>query len=246
MPAKITFVGCGDAFGSGGRFNTCFLVETPRVRFTIDFGATSLVALNKLGIDHTTIDVVVLTHFHGDHCGGVPFLVLDSMLGAKRSTPLTIVGPKDTKERITAVAEALLPGMSSMTPKFELRYLDTGFLRPLDCGELSVTSYPALHTEATNPASVRIEAGDKVISYTGDSAWTEHIPVIAKDADLFICESYYYDKPVRFHLNHRDLAQHREEIGAKRTILTHLSREMLAVTGRIAEQCAYDGLTVEI
>ena len=87
MSAKVTFVGSGDAFGSGGRFNTCILVDVPGVRFALDFGASSLIALKTLGIDHNTIDAIICTHIHGDHCGGIPFLMLDAMLGAKRQRP---------------------------------------------------------------------------------------------------------------------------------------------------------------
>ena len=83
MSVTVTFIGSGDAFGAGGRFNTCFMVDAPGVRFVIDFGATSLVALNKLGIEHNTIDAIVLTHFHADHCAGIPFMLMDAMLGAK-------------------------------------------------------------------------------------------------------------------------------------------------------------------
>lgn len=246
MSVTVTFAGCGDAFGSGGRFNTCFVVDAPNLRFVIDFGATSLVALNQLGIGHNTIGAIVLTHFHGDHCGGVPFLILDAMLAARRTTPLIIIGPKDTQARLTAVADALLPGMSCMTPKFDLCYRDTGFLQPSTFGPLTVTSYPAAHTDATNPASVRIDVADKVISYTGDTAWTEHLPAVAHNADLFICESYHYTKPVRFHLNYCDIRQYRDQLRPKRMILTHFSREMLGFANQIAEECAHDGLVVTI
>ena len=60
MSLRVTFVGTGDAFGAGGRFQTCFLVDAPELRFVIDFGGTSLVALNKLGIEHNTIDAIIL------------------------------------------------------------------------------------------------------------------------------------------------------------------------------------------
>jgi len=93
MDITARFIGSGDAFGSGGRLQTCILIDGSEIRFAIDFGATALVGLRKLGIDPNTIDAILLTHLHGDHCGGLPFLLLDAMLGAKRSTPLTILGP---------------------------------------------------------------------------------------------------------------------------------------------------------
>jgi ribonuclease BN (tRNA processing enzyme) len=246
MTTTVTVVGCGDAFGSGGRFNTCFLVDSLGLRFAIDFGATSLVALSKLGIDHNTIDAIVLTHFHGDHCGGVPFMVLDAMLGAGRKSPLAIIGPRNTRARMTAVADALLPGMSAMVPKFALAYHDYGLFEPFAFGPLSITGYPAAHTGETSPCCVRIQAGDKVVSYTGDSAWTDDMPALAQDADLFICESYHFDKPVRFHLNYRDIAKHRSELHPKRILLTHFSREMLRHEQDVREECAHDGLVFAV
>ena len=64
---KLTFVGCGDAFGTGGRFNTCFYVEGDKTAFLIDCGATSMTAIRHHGIDPNTIDTILLTHLHGDH-----------------------------------------------------------------------------------------------------------------------------------------------------------------------------------
>ena len=57
---RFTAVGCGDAFGSGARANTCFLVETAATTIALDFGATSLVALKRLGLDPNCIDAVML------------------------------------------------------------------------------------------------------------------------------------------------------------------------------------------
>ena len=106
MSVTVTFVGTGDAFGVGGRFQTCILVEAPDYRLAIDFGASSLVALAKLGIDHNDIDAILLTHLHGDHCAGVPFLLLDAKHAARRQRPLTIAGPRDAKNRLAAISEA--------------------------------------------------------------------------------------------------------------------------------------------
>jgi len=189
---------------------------------------------------------VVLTHFHGDHCGGVPFLLLDAALGARRRTPLAIIGPKDTQLRISAVGEALLPGMHRRPPPFELTYHDHGFHRPFEHRGLTVTSYPARHTDATNPSSVRVEAAGKVVAYTGDSAWTDDMPALARDADLFICESYFFEKPIAFHLNHADIVEHRAKLSPRRMVLTHFSPEMLEHLDQASEPCAYDGLSIVI
>jgi len=246
MTTSVTFVGSGDAFGSGGRFNTCILVDAPGIRFCLDFGASSLIALARLGISHNTIDTILLTHLHGDHCGGIPFLLVDAMLAAKRERPLTIAGPAMTSQRLGAVAAAMMPGMEVMVPKFPLTYLDLEVLRGVEIGPLKVMSYPAVHTKQTNPTSLRVEVAGKVIAYTGDSEWTQHMPALAEGADLCIAECYYFRKPVRFHLNYPDIVRHKSQIRAKRLILTHLGPEMLANLEDVAEECAHDGLVVEL
>ena len=63
---------------------------------------------------------------------------------------------------------------------------------------------------------------------------------------LLIAECYYYDKPVKWHLNYPTIAAHREHFGAKRVILTHMSREMLAHADEVPEECAHDGLVIEL
>jgi ribonuclease BN (tRNA processing enzyme) len=72
---RLQFVGCGDALGSGGRYNTCFHLTGDRVNCLIDCGASSLPALKKLGIARDDIDQILITHFHGDHFAGFPFLL---------------------------------------------------------------------------------------------------------------------------------------------------------------------------
>jgi ribonuclease BN (tRNA processing enzyme) len=246
MSVTVTFAGSGDAFGSGGRLNTCILVEGPDITFAIDFGASSLVALNALGIPHNRIDLILLTHLHGDHCGGVSSLLMDAMLGAKRETPLTIAGPKDTTTHLPKVQEALFPGSQAMKPKFGMETIDMDILTPHEINGLRVTTYPAIHTEATNPTSIRVEVAGKTIAYTGDSAWTEHMPELARGADLFISECYFFRKRVPFHMNYPDLVDHRQELDAKRIVLTHLGPEMLSHVDDVQEDCAYDGLVLEL
>lgn len=246
MPVSVRFVGSGDSFGSGGRFQTCILVDGPATRFAMDFGASSLIALAQQGIPHNTIDAVMLTHLHGDHCGGVPFLLMDAMLAAKRARPLTIAGPVGTRTRLAALGEALFPGMHVMTPKFPLSYIEMEAARPQAVLDLMVTPQAARHTAETNPLALRVEVGDKVIAYTGDGEWTEDLAKIGHNADLLIAESYYYAKPIKWHLNYPVLAAHVREFGARRVILTHMSGEMLAHVHEIPQECATDGMVVQL
>src|SRR5512145_2283233 len=130
MAVGVRFVGSGDSFGSGGRFQTCILVDGPQSRFAIDFGASSLIALAQQGIEHNSIDAILLTHLHGDHCGGVPFMLVDAMLGAKRTRPLTIAGPRELRSRMAEIQEALFPGSKIMAPKFPLHWIEMEPGRP--------------------------------------------------------------------------------------------------------------------
>jgi len=246
MAVTVRFVGSGDSFGSGGRFQTCILVDGPSSRFAIDFGTSSLIALAQQGIEHNSLDAIILTHLHGDHCGGVPFLLIDAMLGAKRIRPLTIAGPRDLRRRMDQIREALFPGSRVMTPTFPLTWVEMEPGRPHTVLDLIVTPQPARHTEETNPTAVRVEVGGKVVAYTGDTEWTDEVARVARGADLFIAECYFYDKPVKWHLNYPTVAAQRDRFGAKRVILTHMSREMLAHADGVPEECAHDGLVVTL
>ena len=67
MGVRIHFLGCGDAFASGGRFQTTFLVEVPGAgpgveRFLIDCGATALIALKRAGLATGDVPLVLVTH----------------------------------------------------------------------------------------------------------------------------------------------------------------------------------------
>jgi ribonuclease BN (tRNA processing enzyme) len=246
MTVNVRFVGSGDSFGSGGRFQTCILVDGPQSRFAIDFGTSSLIALAQQGIEHNSIDAILLTHLHGDHCGGVPFLLIDAMLGAKRTRPLVVAGPRDLQRRMGDIREALFPGSHVMTPKFPLTWLEMEPGRSHRILDLVVTPQLARHTAETNPTAIRVEVGGKVVSYTGDTEWTDDVAKVAAGADLFIAESYYYEKPIKWHLNYPDIAARRSTLGARRVILTHMSREMLAQTDKVPEECASDGLVVSV
>lgn len=239
---KVIFVGTGDAFGSGGRLQTCIVINGTTSTFTIDFGTSSLIGLRREEIDPNSIDLILLTHLHGDHCGGIPFLLLDAMLGSKRSNPLTIVGPKGTKAHLQRLQEALFPGSHVMEPKFELHYKEISPGNRLEVTDLTIDSVEARHTRETNPLAVRVALGDKQIAYTGDGELTDELSHLVNGVDLLIAECYFYDKGVPWHLNYPDIGH----LDARRIVLTHMHSNMLEHVDRVPEECAHDGYTITI
>lgn len=243
---RLQFVGCGDALGSGGRYNTCFHLTGDRVNCLIDCGASSMPALKTLGIARDDIDLILITHFHGDHFAGLPFLLLDAQF-SRRSRPLVIAGPEGIETRLTQVMEALFEHSSKTKPKFDLSVVALKPKEKRTFGAVTVTPYPVLHGESGGPfLAYRIEVEGRVIAYSADTEWTETLIPLASGADLFIAEAYYYDKIVRNHLSLTTLQAHLPEIKPKRLILTHMSDDMLSRLDTLAYTPAYDGMIVEL
>lgn len=245
----VTFVGCGDAFGSGGRYQTCFHVAAERTRFLIDCGASSLVAMNRWGIDRNAIDTILITHFHADHFGGIPFFMLDAQFFAKRRRPLTVAGPPGLPDWFVRAMETAFPGSSRTVPKFELTLLELEPGQVREIGGIEVTPSLVVHGPPGEPFfAYRIVVDGKVIAYTGDTEWVENLVAVGRDADLFIAEAYFYDKSVPYHLDLKTLEANLERIRPKRLILTHMNEGTLAqvAAGEVAHEAAEDGMTVTI
>ena len=243
---QLQFVGCGDAFGSGGRQNTCFHVTGAAVNFLIDCGATSLPALKRLGIAREPIDLILITHFHGDHFAGLPFLLLDAQF-TRRERPLVIAGPEGIESKLKAAMEVMFEHSSKTQQRFELSIVA---LKPEETrmfGGVTVTPYPVVHGESGGPfLAYRIEAEGRIMSYSADTEWTDALIPAAQDADLFIAEAYTYDKMVRNHLSLKTLEAHLPAINARRVVLTHMSDDMLGRLADLPYTAASDGMTVEL
>jgi ribonuclease BN (tRNA processing enzyme) len=246
---RLTVIGCGDAFGSGGRANTCFLVETAATTIALDFGATSLVALRRLGLDPNRIDAVVLSHLHGDHFGGLPFLFLDAQFDSHRDKPLTVIGPVGTAERVKAAQEVFFPKSSTNKWRFELSIVDLPCRTDDRFADLGIRTVEVAHPSGAPSTAVRLNDGDRTLVYSGDTSWTEALVEIAQRADLFITECYRFSGAPFAHLSLEEIDANRARFDARRIMLTHMSAEVLEKLADIQARgylTAHDGLILDI
>jgi ribonuclease BN (tRNA processing enzyme) len=243
----LQFVGSGDAFGSGGRFNTCFHVVGSETNFLIDCGASSLIAMNRFGIERNGIDLILLSHFHSDHCGGVPFFMLDAQFPARRTRPLTIAGPVGLKAWFPRLMDAAFEGSARSVKRFEVFLVELAPDVPWHFKNVEIQPVLVRHGPPTNGYyGYRITMDGKVLAYSGDTEWTDSLIALGHDADLFVSEAYVYDKPLPLHLSYRQLVEKLPLIRPKRLILTHMSEDMLARRDAIAHETAEDGMIVKI
>jgi ribonuclease BN (tRNA processing enzyme) len=243
---RVQFLGSGDTFGSGGRLQTCILLAADERHYLIDCGASSLIAMRRYGADPNSIDAILLTHLHGDHFGGLPFVVLDAQLISKRDRPLVVAGPPGTAERVTQAMEVLFPGSSTMPRRFALDFAALEPERPQAVAGLTVTPYVVDHPSGAPAFALRVQCGDKTIAYTGDTAWTDALIPASQGADLLIAEAYFFKKQVPYHLDLQTLLAHLDALRPKRLIVTHMSEDMLARVDTLPCEYAEDGEVVEV
>jgi ribonuclease BN (tRNA processing enzyme) len=241
---RLRFLGSGDAFASGGRFHACFHLDGGPEPMLIDCGPTALVALKRERIDPASIGCVALSHLHGDHFGGLPWLVLDGQF-ASRTLPLLIGGPPGTETRFRAAFEALYPGADAVERSFEMRIVELAERAGSELGPAVVTPVQVVHSSGAPSYGLRVEYGGKVIAYSGDTEWTDALLELSRGADLFICECNFFDRRVPGHLDYRTLAEQLPRFECARLVITHMSEEMLARVGELEVETATDGLVIE-
>ena len=122
--------------GAGGRLQTSFQVQAAASTFLIDCGATSLIGMRRLGIAAQRIDTVFVSHLHGDHFGGLPWLLVDALYVSNRTRPLVVAGPKGIAARFQTAAEALYPNITTAKRGFELSFVEYRERKPLKSAAL--------------------------------------------------------------------------------------------------------------
>lgn len=241
---EVRFVGSGDAFGSGGRFQTCIRLRGAGQTVLVDCGATSLTALKSQGLDPGEVDAVVVTHLHGDHFGGLPFLVLDGQF-SRRTRPLRVLGPAGTAERLASAMEAFYPGSTAVRRRFTLDVTELdGCGTAVALGDAVVAGWEVDHASGAPALAVQVALNGSRFGYSGDTAWTPALRDAARDTDVFACEAYTWQRTVPYHLAYATLVEHQAEFDTGRLVVTHMGPEVLGHLDQVTQTAASDGLVL--
>ncbi|MBI4516741.1 MAG: MBL fold metallo-hydrolase [Deltaproteobacteria bacterium] len=246
MAVTVHFLGAGDAFSAGGGLHAGYLVRSSAATFLLDCGATALAALKRDRLEAAEIDLILLSHLHGDHFAGLPYLLLEYTYERPRQRPLRIAGPPGTSDRVGALLRATYSEFAQRPLPFALEFTEFTPGVPKVIEGVWVEPLRVPHQERELSLALRLRVDHKVILYSGDTGWTEDLVAWSQGVDLFVCECSFYETRVDFHLDYPRLADNRDRFGARRLILTHLGREVLARRAQLAIEIAHEGLVVEV
>lgn len=243
---KLHILGCGDAFGSGGRHQSGYLIEASDRLFLLDCGPTTLLAMKRAGFDPRQLDTVFLSHLHGDHCAGLPFFFIDYLYRSPRNRPLQIAGPPGTEKKIIELFRLMYGGgtASSELPPLSFHVLNPDHAASID--KIEVLPFLVPHQSREISLGLSIAYDGKRILFSGDSAWTDIFISQARGVDLFLCECSSYSEAAGNHVSFLKLHEALPRFECKHLVLTHLGDEMLARKRELPVTIAEDGMIIEL
>lgn len=247
MAVSVTVLGAGDAFASKGRFQAGYVINGGGRRILMDAGSTLLASMKREKISPGDIDVVLISHLHGDHFCGLPFLILEYMYETPLRHRLTLAGPPHLEERTWELFRTMYPESDFSKIALQLDFVE---LEP-ECTQtvagLPVRTIRTPHTVKDISLAFRVDVAGKVIAFSGDTGWTDKLVDLSANADLFLCECTYFDQPsLDFHISYAHFVTQRDRFTTRRLVLTHLGREVLERESEVNCEMATDGMVIEV
>jgi ribonuclease BN (tRNA processing enzyme) len=215
---QLTVLGCAGTFPGPDSPCSGYLVEHDGFRLVVDLGAGALGNLQR-HCDLLDVGAVYITHLHADHC-----IDLVAYAYARRYHPaglppvLPVYGPVGTRSRICGSFEE--PPVDGLLEVYDFRE-GTGGSHQI--GPFHVTAGVVEHPVECH--ALRIEAGGRVLTYSADTARSQVLVELARDADVLLCEASWPsvpEPPPGIHLTGREAGDHATQAGAKKLLLTHL------------------------
>jgi glyoxylase-like metal-dependent hydrolase (beta-lactamase superfamily II) len=192
---RLDCLGSGNAF-SDGRYWSGFLLDR---RVLLDCPPQTLVHLFKLGVRTQDIDLILLSHEHSDHIGGMDLFLLDAIYrtAEERTQPLAVAGPPGIYGRLREVigdSDRLPPRDDPRIVWFE-QEPDSAF----GWSEVTVECIEVEHNPDLTSLGFRLHTSGRVLAYTGDTRPCDAVDRLAEGATTLIVEcgvgEYPFDWP---------------------------------------------------
>ena len=228
----LLFVGSSNAFAETGCWSGFLLND----RFLFDAPPTALYGLKRGGADLNALDVILVSHFHGDHFFGLPFLLLEYAYASggpgqtdRRSRDLWIVGPPGIEEKTETLTALGYPNLSRRDLGFKRRYVEMEPGCAKEIAGLRLEAEKMNHAVESLPLCLgyRAECDGRRLAYTGDTAWTDSLLQLGDDVDVFVSDCTYatgFNQPE--HLSFDEIGVLRRKLSERTSIvLTHLGHD---------------------
>ncbi len=229
---RMIFIGVGEAFDE--HFPNTSLLALPDSynadAVLLDCGFTAASAFFRhapASLHADGLSVVYLTHLHGDHFFGLPWLL--HRLGEDgRTRTLEILGPEGVRETIPRAYDLAYPGSFARLP-FPLGFVEVTPDSDILLDRWRFRFAPSLHSQPN--LSVRLERGGSVLYYSGDGAQGPDSATLAHGADLLVQESYFLEKDedpdgASGHGSAEGSIELARKAGAERLALVHVARSV--------------------
>jgi ribonuclease BN (tRNA processing enzyme) len=221
---ELSFLGSANAFTPGGRYWSSFIANG---RYAFEAPPTLLPHLKRLGLPVADIRAVFITHFHGDHFLGLPFLFLEYVYLTPRQHDLFIVGPRGVEAKSEGLADLAFPGLSSADAGYRRTYVEA---QPGGEQPLADVSFQALRMRHAGGKlecfGYKLRLGDKTLAYTGDTEMCDEIFLLAEGADVLVLDCSYSEGEGPEHLGLLGALEVRKRVSPHTVIiLTHLDDE---------------------
>lgn len=223
---KLTILGCSGSGPGPDSPASGYLVESGDTRIVLDLGNGTLGALQRF-VDPLTVDAVLLTHLHPDHCAD--FAALTVMRRYHPALPydptdhrLPVFAPKEAPSRLAALYAPSVAELSGTDLSDVYEFLPPP-AESVRIGPFEVQATQMVHV--CESWGFRIAAEGRVLAYTGDTGPCPALPDLARDADVLLSEASWADfddAPTDVHLSGRQAGEAATEAGANRLLLTHL------------------------
>jgi ribonuclease BN (tRNA processing enzyme) len=246
-PVTLTILGTGDAFASGGRAQAGYLLETGGKRILLEAGPGVLTEMKRGGIEADSLDVIIISHLHGDHFSGLPFLFLEYMWERPRKRPVIIAGPKNLEKRTGILMRTMFSRFNLEVLQRQVKWVVLEPGKTVKLAGLKLSTIRSPHTKPDISLSIKIAVNGKTFVFSGDTGWNEKLVDFSAGANLLLCECTYFESDhLRFHINYPELRRNLDRFNVQRMILTHIGRETINHTREIDIEMAFDGQKLKI